>query len=161
MDFTFSLLAAIAVIVSLATAAFVVWETWLSWTTSGAKHRIAQLSITQVPVDKHSAPVLAHGLCEPDGVAITTLDRLRMLITSLDVMVVKGKYSMLQITALADRFARNQPAPDVTLAKIQNCEPWLQETHGYGYGVVTAALVREAVARRQAAGAATFNRAPI
>lgn len=150
MDFTFSLLAAIAVIVSLATAIFVIWETVLLWTAPRATQRAFATQVGAVMVES-SAPI-ARAMCEPDGVAITTIDRLRMLITSLDVMVVKGKYTVQQVTALADQFARNQPAPDVVLAKIQNCEPWLQETHGYGYGILTSALVRAAVARRNEPG---------
>lgn len=160
MDFTFALMCAIAIVTAVCAAVFVVHETFVLWHVTQAKQTLRAVAPTLIiPADEGNPARFAKGMCEPDGVAITTFDRLRMLITSLDVMVAKGKYTMLQVSGLADQFARNQPAPDVTLAQIQRCEPWLQETHGYGYGVLTSALVREAAARRNESSHSSYVRA--
>lgn len=148
MDFIFALICAITVIAAGFMAAYVIVESYALWQFPRDMGSAKPLPAFVDAPGALRADIVAAGLCEPDGIAITTAGRLHMIVTTLDVMIAKGKYPMSQVVAQAERFARNQTSPDVILAMAQRCEPGLAETHGYGYGVLTSALVREAAARR-------------
>jgi hypothetical protein len=96
----------------------------------------------------------AAGLCAPDGVAITSLDRLRASVTMLDRMINTGRSpdgkrsTMAQTTAVADAFASQQTSPDVTAAQLARCDEGLLTKHAHGYWLLSSALVREAAKRR-------------
>lgn len=107
----------------------------------------------QFQARKPAAPA-APVSCAPDGVAITSLDRLRASVTMLDRMVNTGRSpdgkcsSMAQTAAAADAFAAQQTSPDVTLGQLGRCDETLVSLYPHGYWMLSSALVRESARRR-------------
>jgi len=54
----------------------------------------------------------------------------------------------------ADEFAAKQSEPDVTLALLERCDDSLLHRYPHGYWLISAALVRASVAKRNAGEAA-------
>lgn len=104
--------------------------------------------------------------CAPDGVAITSEDRLRTMVMMLDHTIATGrapdgrKSSMLQTRTTADAFAQQQTSPDVTLAALAQCDQYLLHDYQYGYWMLSSALVREAARRRTVPQPILTPRAP-
>lgn len=92
--------------------------------------------------------------CVPDGVAITSEDRLRVAVIYTDTVIWKRrgpdgrKATVLDIRAEADEFARRQASPDVTLAMLERCDSSLGGRYSQGYWMISSALTREAARRR-------------
>jgi len=124
----------------------------LAFTFAAAVLSIGLLFLYAVAADARSAALRAD--CASDGVAITSEDRLRMEVISLDRTMLAGRdasgrrMDMEQTTAAADVFARQQVSPDVTLAMLEQCASYLSRDYAFGYWLVSAALVRESARRR-------------
>lgn len=112
-----------------------------------------------IRIDAPAAPRVTHisdlgGVCQRDGVLITSMDRLRAAVTVADRMIatnraIDGKrVDMVQIRADADQFAQRQAVPDVTLEMLSRCDESLLHRYPHGYWLVSAALVRESARRR-------------
>lgn len=94
-------------------------------------------------------------ICQRDGVLITSEDRLRAAVTLADTMILRGDLHghpmpMQAVRADADRFAAAQSAPDATLQMLERCDETLLHRYPHGYWLISAALVRAAVAKRNA-----------
>lgn len=115
---------------------------------------------------KASSVAPAQVSCAPDGVAITSEDRLRTMVMVLDHTIATGrapdgrKSSMLQTRATADAFAQQQTSPDVTLAALAQCDQYLLHDYQHGYWMLASALVREAARRRAVPQPILTPRAP-
>jgi hypothetical protein len=149
MDMTISLIAAAAVVTAGLSLLYIV---------------LSQ-SCFPTPVPKAS-PHLATVNCAPDGIAITSLDRLRAAVTSLDRMINTGRApdgrrsTMIQTGATADAFAQQQISPDVTLAQLSRCDDSLIAVYPHGYWMLSSALVRESARRRTVQQPLVTPRAP-
>ncbi|MDR3389091.1 MAG: hypothetical protein P4L92_18780 [Rudaea sp.] len=98
-------------------------------------------------------PEVVRVSCAPDGVAITSLDRLHFAVTMLDRMINTGlaldgkRIDMAQTIAEADAFAAQQASPDTTLAQLNRCDDALLSRYPHGYWMLSSALVRESASR--------------
>jgi len=92
--------------------------------------------------------------CSPDGVAITSDDKVRLVVMMLDHTIATGrgpdgrKMSMLDTRAAADEYAQAQVSPMVTLAMLEQCDQYLLHDYSHGYWMLSSALVRESARRR-------------
>lgn len=124
----------------------------LAFTFAAAVLCIGLLFLYAIAADARTAALRAD--CTPDGLLITSEDRLRMEVMSLDRTILAGRdasgrrMDVEQTTAAADVFARQQASPDVTLAMLEQCASYLSRDYAFGYWLVSAALVRESARRR-------------
>lgn len=95
--------------------------------------------------------------CAPDGVAITSTQALRYAVTQLDMTLRNGRDVLgqrrnpQQVREMADAIAVEFTAPDVMLEMLSICAADLQDTNQHGYWLLSSALTRAAVAKRQTA----------
>jgi hypothetical protein len=142
MDYFLMLVMAIACVVALGGLVYMVGD-------------YARCAPPAAPAKPQTVRVLPVVSCAPDGVAITTEVALRFAVTQLDVTLMRGRdvqgrrATPLDVSRMAEAIAAEFPAPDVALAMLDRCEPALRETHAHGYGYLTSALVRAAVAQRK------------
>jgi len=152
MEYFILFIFAAAIVVALATL--------IAWAGLHMPRAIIVHPPAAAPTTPKPIQIAALGeVCVRDGVLITSQDRLRAAVTLADTMIVRGDLHghpmpMQIVRRDADEFAAKQSEPDVTLALLERCDDSLLHRYPHGYWLISAALVRASVAKRNAGEAA-------